>query len=392
MVGHGPGHESDCNSHGHEEEYDVHMHVAAVFILIGVSLAGVMLPLLGKLSPHLRLSPNMVLYGRSFGTGVVLATAFVHMLPPAFFALTSPCLSEVWNSEYTAFAGLFALVAAFVIQLIEYIATAKIESLSKETPKLTQTKIEVEVETVETDDTFEVQTASPTDPISKATHSTYGSIPSDCTRVVLSPDEPKSSRGNSFTSNSNSKGPHAHSHDDGHGHSHSLQGLGLDNDTKRRRILLIILEFGIAFHSIIIGMSLGVVTGSEFRNLLIALSFHQFFEGFALGASILHAGFSTFSKCLTMALGYAMSTSLGVVIGIGVHETFDENSTQSLLTEGIFESVSAGVLIYTGLVELLAQQFTHSKHFRGQARSTQILGFASLYLGAAVMGFLGRYA
>lgn len=45
----------------------------------------------------------------------------------------------------------------------------------------------------------------------------------------------------------------------------------------------LILEFGVIFHSVIIGLNLGVV-GSEFSTLYPVLVFHQSFEGLGIGA------------------------------------------------------------------------------------------------------------
>lgn len=48
-----------------------------------------------------------------------------------------------------------------------------------------------------------------------------------------------------------------------------------------------ILEMGIVSHSVIIGLSLGVSQSPcTIKPLVAALSFHQFFEGFALGGCI----------------------------------------------------------------------------------------------------------
>lgn len=47
-----------------------------------------------------------------------------------------------------------------------------------------------------------------------------------------------------------------------------------------------LLEMGILFHSIFIGMSLAVAVGNAFIVLLIAIVFHQTFEGLALGVRI----------------------------------------------------------------------------------------------------------
>lgn len=53
-----------------------------------------------------------------------------------------------------------------------------------------------------------------------------------------------------------------------------------------------VLESGIAFHSVLIGIALGVSDSPcTIRPLLAALTFHQFFEGVALGSCLLQASF-----------------------------------------------------------------------------------------------------
>eukprot|EP00128_Syssomonas_multiformis_P013770 Colp12_sorted_trinity150504_noHs@15976 len=103
------------------QNYDLGLHIGAIFIIIAVSLLGVLLPLVGRFSKRLALNRHVILYGRMFGIGVVLATGFVHLIPPAVTHLTSPCLPEIWNTTYTAFAGAFALGGAMLVQLIEYV-------------------------------------------------------------------------------------------------------------------------------------------------------------------------------------------------------------------------------------------------------------------------------
>ncbi len=51
------------------------------------------------------------------------------------------------------------------------------------------------------------------------------------------------------------------------------------------------LELGIALHSVLIGVALGVAgTPAAAKPLAAALVFHQSFEGFALGSAIAEAG------------------------------------------------------------------------------------------------------
>lgn len=60
-----------------------------------------------------------------------------------------------------------------------------------------------------------------------------------------------------------------------------------------RMTALFILEFGVIFHSVFIGLTLAV-SGAEFITLYIVLSFHQTFEGLALGSRL---GSVSRSKC-----------------------------------------------------------------------------------------------
>jgi zinc transporter 1/2/3 len=51
-----------------------------------------------------------------------------------------------------------------------------------------------------------------------------------------------------------------------------------------------VLETGIALHSVLIGIALGVSNSPcTIKPLLAALTFHQFFEGVALGSCLLQA-------------------------------------------------------------------------------------------------------
>lgn len=67
-------------------------------------------------------------------------------------------------------------------------------------------------------------------------------------------------------------------------------------DHNHRQITAYILELGIATHSIIIGLTLGITTGPEFQTLLVAIVFHQFFEGFALSTTGFTLHFPSFDS------------------------------------------------------------------------------------------------
>jgi len=67
----------------------------------------------------LRMSRFFIAIGKTFGTGIVLACALVHMLLPAVESLTGPCVPASFNEDYPAFPYLFAMLAALAVQSIE---------------------------------------------------------------------------------------------------------------------------------------------------------------------------------------------------------------------------------------------------------------------------------
>jgi zinc transporter 1/2/3 len=63
-----------------------------------------------------------------------------------------------------------------------------------------------------------------------------------------------------------------------------------------------------------------------------------------------------------------------------------------LIVNGVFDSISAGILIYTALVELMAHEFMFSNSMRKAPIRDVLLAFILLCLGAALMALLGKWA
>ncbi|CAF4079237.1 unnamed protein product [Rotaria sp. Silwood2] len=275
--------------------------------------------------------PSIVINtGKFFGTGVILATAFIHILPAAMNTLTDECLPQGWK-DYEAYAGLFAMLAILAMQLIEFIAHHQLHRVP-----IHETKVVVE----------EAQIQS----------------------TVISVESSEQ-----------------------HGHSH---GLSLLQDTHNHRVTTYLLEFGVATHSILIGVALGTDDGSHFVALFIALCFHQFFEAIALGAQISQLQNKSILPAIFMVILFSLTTPVGIAIGIGVHlNTYNPRSEASLVSTGILDSVSGGILIYVSLVNLMAGEMGITAHgFFQLKKRVKFLYFFALYLGAALMAVLGRWA
>ncbi len=152
---------------------------------------------------------------------------------------------------------------------------------------------------------------------------------------------------------------------------------------------IFILEFGVIFHSIFIGLTLAVI-GSDFNTLYVVLIFHQTFEGLGLGSRLAATPWPK-SKRWTpyiLALGYGLSTPIAIAVGLGLRKTYKPGSQTALIVNGVFDSMSAGILMYTGLVELMAHEFMFSTVMRRAKLRIVMSAFGMMCLGAGELYFV----
>jgi zinc transporter 1/2/3 len=156
---------------------------------------------------------------------------------------------------------------------------------------------------------------------------------------------------------------------------------------------LFILEFGVIFHSIFIGLTLAVA-GEEFNVLYIVLVFHQTFEGLGLGSRLATAEWPRKKAWMPWALGsaYGFTTPIAIAVGLGVRTTFIPGSQRTTIVNGVFDSISAGILIYTGLVELMAHEFMFNPEMRKSSMKMLLFAYFCMCLGAGLMALLGKWA
>ncbi len=80
------------------DDYDLNLHVAGLFIVLGVSAIGV-LGAIGLTSSKVGQRNHRLLFAiqilKFFGIGVIVATAWIHILPNAFSAFSDPCLLQI---------------------------------------------------------------------------------------------------------------------------------------------------------------------------------------------------------------------------------------------------------------------------------------------------------
>lgn len=91
-------------------EYDLPLHVGAVFLVFAFSIAGAGLPVVGKRVSWAKLPNRVIFFCKHFGTGVLIATAFVHLVPTAFQSLSDPCLPSLLTDDYPAMPGVIVSI------------------------------------------------------------------------------------------------------------------------------------------------------------------------------------------------------------------------------------------------------------------------------------------
>lgn len=329
-------------------EYDGRMglRISSVFVILVGSVFGAVFPIIVKrFKEGSAISSWAFFIAKYFGSGVIIATAFIHLLAPAEEALRNSCLTGP-IAEYSWVEGiiLMTIIVMFFLELMAMRYSHFGISFQQD----------LENHRHANSDIIEGTTADERE----------RAIPSD---------------------------EHLGQLCEHHG---LTEKPALATEAYAAQLTSIfVLEFGIVFHSVFIGLTLAV-SGSEFTTLYIVIVFHQTFEGLGLGSRLATFPWPRSKKLTPYVLGFAygVSTPIAIAIGLGVRKTYPPNGRTTLIVNGVFDSISAGILIYVGLVELLAHEFMFTTSMREAPIRIFLIAFTLLCLGAALMALLGKWA
>lgn len=85
-------------------------------------------------------------------------------------------------------------------------------------------------------------------------------------------------------------------------------------------------------------------------------------------------------------------TPVGQAIGLGLHASYSPDSEPGLLLVGIMNAISAGLLIYASLTELLVEDFLSDRSWRMLRGLRRVGACAWVVLGAIAMSLVGAWA
>ncbi|KAM7197784.1 Zinc/iron permease, partial [Naviculisporaceae sp. PSN 640] len=315
--------------------YNMELHVFALFLVLVLSTGACAIPVITRRATKAdnKKKNTILFYCQHFGTGVLLATAFVHLLPTAFMSLTDPCLSYIFSEGYRPLAGLVAMVSVFLVVAVESYLTTKGAGHSHSHDMFDESDSEEEFDS-EQDSDGEASVRE------EGYGLTRGSIELEdnesSQRLVANASPlPQSAPSLARAETRKHQARREQSSKLFRRSRHAPGGEISEEERRKLELQCLLLEAGILFHSVFIGMSLSVATGPNFVVFLIAICFHQCFEGIALGGRIVGIQHPRSSwKPWFMVLAFGLTTPIGQAIGLYAHQLYDPLSQKGLLTVG----------------------------------------------------------
>jgi zinc transporter 1/2/3 len=310
------------------------LKLTAIFTLLFFSLLGVSIPLYfaSKFDPVVLKNHYAFSIFQSFSAGIIISVAFIHLLSDASSTL------QASYPEYPALSFAVAIAGIFFVFSLE------------------QTMLS----------------------------------------IFLSPIKVNDEGLPKFIDESGQQ--HAEHDEKQHQHETVLQET-INNliDSKSVRIILktYLMQMSIAFHSVIIGVDFGTMNSieelPEMKALMVALIFHQFFEGTSLGLMLSSVRDKLgLIKITVFSLFFAMQVSMGIIIGMIIANDFktgtDYDELSQTYTTSCMNSFAAGILIYIGLVEMLSEAFSNKEvKSNPLIKAVMILALASGLLCMAII-------
>ena len=264
--------------------------VSALFVILIVSTGFTFFPVIAKRVPKLRIPSYLYLFARYFGAGVIVATAFIHLLDPAYgeigpntcVGMTGGWADYSWCKSLCCCDPHPLLLRSPCMETLPGLSNQKRDHADFQLCRISGPAIVLTSVMIiflmdfGAERYVEIKYGPMNSPDVEATITTTGDH--------ASPTEATDRRESIARNNAIAVGAE---YSEKYGSTEydidSLDQAAADRSFRQQIAAFLILEFGVIFHSVIIGLNLGVV-GAEFSTLYPVLVFHQSFEGLGIGA------------------------------------------------------------------------------------------------------------
>ena len=124
---------------------------------------------------------------------------------------------------------------------------------------------------------------------------------------------------------------------------------------------------------------------------MIALAFHQAFEGLGLGCFIADpaARFSATKKA-AMVCTFVFTCPVGIWGGVALADA--SRVSNNLFTIGALDGVTGGMLLYMALMQFIAEDFSRSDVLAPNNLRLRLKMYLSLLSGAVCMTMIGAWS
>ncbi|KAF1990196.1 Zip-domain-containing protein [Aulographum hederae CBS 113979] len=328
------------------ETYTLSLRIAAIFVILTTSSIGVLAPIILRKRNLISNDGLVMIAFKQFGTGVIISTVFIHLLMHAAIEFANPCIGEL---EYEGTVMAIAMGGAFLSFLVDFAGAQYLRR-------------RYENHGARVDEERHRRDGLPENPFDEKNAAIVDQI--DGSRVLQ----------NRF----------------GRPNENELF------DAKKKaieeeKLSVMIMEGGIIFHSILVGVLLTVAPDKQLPTLFAVVLIHQMFEGMALGSKISPLDCIPFGRKVLMGFAFSCTAPIGMAIGIGVRQTFNSNDKSTIITLGSMDALSAGVLAWVAFVELWSKDWLDGEMKDAPVRK-QVVGMSMLVLGIVIMSILGKWA
>ena len=165
----------------------------------------------------------------------------------------------------------------------------------------------------------------------------------------------------------------------------ALIGLTLAIDNRWKVLFVAVLFYRMYLHQRSSSLDYSLMTSGS-----------EMFDGLALGSRLAYLDLPhKYRNVLLLgALFYGITTPIGIMMGLRARTIYTPSPAHVSLVSGTLGTLSASILLYTGFVELLAQEFLFGLRpgIREMNKWKPLYVLACVALGYGAVAFLGKWA